>query len=105
MQQPRLRGPNGEIKLQTYQTLKGRGAFSEELLQKALSGLSGRRYQDVVSDTAEVFGVSPSSVSRHIVEATAKQLKEFLERSLEDLDLIAIFLDTIHRGDAAFTVV
>lgn len=104
VQQPRLRGPNGEIKLQSYQTLKGRGAFSEELLQKALSGLSGRRYQDVVSDTAEVFGVSPSSVSRHIVEATAKQLKEFLERSLEDIDLIAIFLDTIHRGDAAFTV-
>ena len=44
VQQPRLRGPNGEIKLQTYQSLKGRGAFSEELLQKALSGLSGRRY-------------------------------------------------------------
>jgi hypothetical protein len=29
---PRLRGPEGEIALSTYETLKQRGAFSEEIL-------------------------------------------------------------------------
>ena len=40
---PRLRGPEGEIHLSSYQTLKNPGAFSEELLGKVLSGISERR--------------------------------------------------------------
>ena len=34
---PRLRGPEGEIALSTYETLKQRGAFSEELLARSPS--------------------------------------------------------------------
>lgn len=101
---PRVRGPNGEISLKSYQSMKNRGSFSEELLQKAISGLSGRRYEDVVYNTANTFGVSSSSVSRHIVEATTKQLKDFVERKLDDIEIIAMYLDTIHRGGAAFIV-
>ncbi|OPY65471.1 MAG: hypothetical protein A4E63_02959 [Syntrophorhabdus sp. PtaU1.Bin050] len=45
---PRLRGPKGEITLSTYETLKQRGAFSEELLARALRGISGRRHKETV---------------------------------------------------------
>jgi transposase-like protein len=38
------------------------------------------------------------------VEATAKQLKEFKERSLEDFKPFALFLDTIQRGGEAFII-
>lgn len=36
---PRLRGPEGEIALESYETLKKPGAFSEELLNKILLGI------------------------------------------------------------------
>jgi transposase-like protein len=101
---PRLRGPEGEISLATYDMLKNRGAFSEELLAKALRGISGRRYGETVIDTASAFGVSPSSVSRHFVEASAKKLKEFKERDLSNMSAFALFIDTVHRGKDAFMV-
>ena len=73
-------------------------------MTKILSGISTRRYQETVIDAAQSFGISASSVSRHIVEATAKQLKEFKERSLEDFKPFALFLDTIQRGGEAFII-
>jgi len=104
VQHPRLRGHKKEIQLKSYQALKRRETFSKEILLKSMSGLSGRKYNEVLSNAAEAFGVSSSSVSRHIVEATLSQLKQFLERRLDNFDLVALFLDTIHRGGAAFIV-
>lgn len=101
---PRIVGPEGEITLSTYEKLKQRGQFSDELLARLMAGLSGRRYEEVVVKAAEAFGVSASSVSRHFVEASAKRLKEFTERSLADFKPFAILLDTVHRGGVAFIV-
>ena len=101
---PRLRGPEGEIHLHTYQTLKNPNAFSEELLGKVLRGISERRYGETVVDTARAFGVSASSISNRIVEATGHKLKEFKERSLSELRVFAVFIDTVHRGNDAFIV-
>ncbi len=99
---PRLRGPKGEVELPSYKKLKERGQFSEEILTKLMSGLSGRRYEETVQNAAEAFGVSPSSISRHFVEATGKQLKQFLERDLSVFNPFTIMLDTVHRGGVAF---
>ena len=99
---PRLRNQFGEIELPSYLKLKERGQFSEEILTKMMSGLSARRYQETVQDAAHAFGVSPSSTSRLFIEATSKQLKEFLGRSLADIDPFAILIDTVHRGGIAF---
>jgi transposase-like protein len=104
VEHPRLRGVEGEMKLRTYGKMKKRGAFSEELLGRALRGLAGRRYQETLVGAAQAFGVSASSVSRHLVEATAVKLKEFRERSLKDVHCFAVFLDTIHRGGEAFII-
>jgi putative transposase len=101
---PRLRGPAGEIALQSYQKLKKPEGFSEELLGKVLRGISCRKYAETVVDTAQAFGVSASTVSSHIVAATAKQLQEFKERSLTSFVPFAVFLDTVHRGGDAFIV-
>jgi transposase-like protein len=104
VQHPRLRGPEGEIAIKSYEKLKERERFSEELLNKILRGISCRKYAETVVEAAGAFGVSASSVSRHIVEATAKQLREFKERSLSEYRPFAIFLDTIHRGGEAFII-
>jgi transposase-like protein len=100
----RLRGPQGEVALSTYEQLKQRGGFSEELLGQVLRGMSARQYEQTVTEACKAFGVTPSSVSRHLVEATARQLGQFKERRLDDFELFAIFLDTVHRGGQAFIV-
>ena len=104
VEHPRLRGPEGEVGLGTYEQLKNRGGFSEELLSEVLRGMSARKYEETVTAAGKAFGVTPSSVSRHLVEATAKQLKQFQERSLEEFPLFAMYLDTVHRGGQAFVV-
>ncbi len=101
---PRIRGASGEIHLESYQKLKEPGIFSEELMAQMFAGLSGRQYETTIRGTAEHFGVSSSSVSRHIVQATSRRLKEFLESDLSEFMPFAIFLDTIHRGGRAFIV-
>jgi putative transposase len=101
---PRLRGPGGEIPLQSYEALKRPGVFSEEVLDKTLRGLSARRYSETLVEASQAFGVSPSTVSRHLIEATSQRLKEFKERDLSGMIPFAIFIDTIHRGGEAFLI-
>lgn len=102
---PRAKEKDGsEVQLKTYEKLKNSDAFSEELLGQLMAGLSGRQYKATVARAAEAFGVSQSSVSRHFVRASAKKLKEFLERDLSAFNPFAILMDTVHRGGIAFIV-
>ena len=105
VKRPRLRHVvHGEVPLKSYERLHAPGQFSEELLEKMLRGLSAQKYADTVINSAEAFGVSPTSISRKLVDLTAKKLKAFQARSLEAFTPFAIFLDTIHRGGEAFLV-
>ena len=104
VEHPRLRGAKGEMVLESYQKMKEPGRFSEELLCKLLRGISAQRYQETVIEAAGAFGVSASSVSRHIVGITTKKLKDFKERRLSDFKAFAIFIDTVHRAGCAFMV-
>ena len=90
--------------LPIYERLKHPGEFSDQMLTRALRGLSGRKYHETVEDIAQGFGISPSSISNRLVEATAKKLKELMERDLSEFQAFAIFLDTVHRGGVAFIV-
>lgn len=101
---PRLRGPGGEIPLRSYEALKKPGVFSEQVLNKMLRGLSARKYRETLLETSHTFGVSPSTVSRHLVEMTTQKLQEFKERNLSEIRIFALFIDTIHRGGEAFMV-
>jgi len=104
VEHPRLRGPEGEIGLESYQRLKEPGRFSEELLCKILRGISSQKYSETVIEAAGAFGVSASSISRHIVAVTTRKLKEFKERNLSDFRVFAVFIDTVHRAGCAFMV-
>lgn len=106
VQRPRLRDKDSgsEVQLKSYTAMRQAGQFSEEVMEKVLSGLSARRYKETMTDAASAFGVSPSSISRHVVDVTSEALKAFKERDLSDFKAFAIFLDTIHRDRRAFTV-
>ena len=101
---PRLRRKGKEVSLPMYEALSDRSRFSEQILLKALSGISCRNYQGAIDGLLQEFGISKSSVSRHLKEATLGQLKELQERSLEGVEPFAIFLDGYHIGSVVFIV-
>ncbi len=104
VKKPRLRADAGEINLRTYEKLKNPGQFSEELLIKSLRGLSGRKYRETVTGVTDHFGISPSSVSNRLIEATTQKLKDLRERDLSSFKPFALFLDSIHQGETCFMV-
>jgi transposase-like protein len=69
-----------------------------------LSGISCRNYRGALDGLLEEFGISKSSISRHLKEATMAQLKELQERSFDCIDPFAIFLDGYHIGSTVFIV-
>lgn len=101
---PRVRRRGKEASLPLYEALSDRSRFSEEILLKALSGISCRNYRGALDGLLEEFGISKSSISRHLKEATMAQLKELQERSFDRMEPFAVFLDGYHIGSNVFIV-
>jgi len=95
---PRLREKQREVVLPLYEKLKSPDAFSHELLNMCMAGLSGRKYEEVLAHTGEKFGISKSAVSQKVVRSTLKQLKELQERSLGHIEPFALFIDGVHKA-------
>ncbi|MGH9148320.1 MAG: IS256 family transposase [Vicinamibacterales bacterium] len=90
---PRVRGTAGEMPLQSYATLHGRGEVDPALLQRVLYGVSCRNYEAAAVAIPGAIGLSSSSVSRDFVEASADRLRAFQERDLSGEDIVTLFLD------------
>ena len=92
---PRVRDVESdtEISLAAYRSLQRPRAMDEKLLLRVLKGISCRNYRACAESVPEAFGISASSVSRRFIKATAKKLKQFQERPLDDYDLVALFID------------
>ncbi len=58
-----------------------------------LYGLSCRDYAACAEAVPAAFGLSPSSVSRRFIRASAKQLRALQERRLDRYDCVALVLD------------
>ena len=92
---PRVRNvaDDSEISLAAYQTLQTPRNLDEGLLRRMLKGIATRNYEGCAETIPETFGLSSSTVSRRYVKATARKLAQFQERSLQEYDLVALFLD------------
>jgi len=104
VRKPRVRKDGKEVSLSTYESLKDRSRFSEEILQKALCGISTRSYEQTLHGLLDNFGVKKSSVSRHLIQATTEELKKLKERSLRDFESFTIFLDGYRIAGDLFIV-
>ena len=94
VQVPRVRGPEGEVRLESYDRLHGAsGEIDEGLYRKVLLGISCRDYEAAVEAVPGAIGLSKSTVSREFKKATARQLKAFQERDLSQYDVVAVVLD------------
>lgn len=92
---PRVRDVvrNQEVSLASYQALQQPRALDEGLLLRILRGLSNRDYEACAEAVPSAFGLSKSTVSRRYVRATAAKLAQFQSRSLQELDLVALYID------------
>ena len=91
---PRVRGLEGEARLESYERLHwAAGEVDEGLFRKVLLGISCRDYEAAVEAVPGAIGLSKSTVSREFKKATARQRKAFQERELTELDVVALFLD------------
>ena len=96
LERPRLRGrDNKEIPLETYEAFRDSRGMRSSVMKNMVLGISSRNYEEAVEGFVKGYGIKKSSVSRHFVKATAEQMREFLERDLSVLDLVAIFIDGI----------
>ncbi len=95
IQVPRVRNiaSNQEIQLTSYERLQKPFADDGQTVLKLLHGLSTHKYSRSASLAGEVFGVSPSNLSKRFKLQTAKTLKQFYNRSLKEHDIIGIFID------------
>jgi len=81
------------VPLPTYQQLQTPRAADVGLFRKVLLGLSCRDYEACAEAVPAAFGLSPSTVSRRFIRASAKQLQALQERRLDRYDLVALVLD------------
>jgi putative transposase len=99
VERPRLRRQGSEVTVPAYEAMKRPGPLADRMLELVLSGVSTRKYGQVIGEMAETVGVSRSAVSRETIEASERVLKELMERRLDGWDLLVIYLDGIQFGD------
>jgi len=92
---PRVRDrrSNQEIPLSSYQALQKPTHGDEGLLKKVLLGLSCNKYKETALTVPEVFGLSPSSVSKRFITSSTRHFRAFNQRRLEQYDIIAVIVD------------
>ena len=92
---PRVRdtASDVEVPLDAYKALQSPQEMDEGMLLRVLKGISCRNYKVCAEAVPETFGISASSVSRRFVQASARKLKQFQERPLDDYDFVALFID------------
>lgn len=107
VQRPRARGRDGEVVLPTWEAFAADDPLEARAVEQMLVGVSTRRYKRSLEPMpAQVTerGTSKSAVSRRFVAATTRSMKELLERSLVDLDFVALMVDGVCIADHVLLV-
>ncbi len=105
LHRPRVRTRQGkEVELESYRRLQQDGRMQCAVAERLVCGLSTRKYRRAVSSVLEGYGIRKSSVSRHFVRATSKQLRALCERRLEELRLVALLIDGIEFAGQVLVV-
>ena len=102
VEKPRLRrkgkGADKEVPIPAYEAMLDNAPIGRRMLEILMSGLSTRKYKDVLPMMAETVGVSKSAVSRQSIKASEQTLKELSERRFDDKDILIVYLDGIRFG-------
>ena len=103
VERPRLRrkkeGEEGEVPIPAYAAMQAEPQLGSRMLEILLEGVSTRKYGGVLAAMADTAGVSRSSVSRQVVEASEEELRRLCERCFEGVELLVLYVDGIIFGE------
>ncbi len=99
---PRVRargkGKGREVTLPSIDALRDGDPLSARVAEQIVLGVSTRGYErslEPVVDSISARGASKSNASRALIETTTEKLAAFVSRKLDDVDLVAMFIDGI----------
>jgi transposase-like protein len=99
---PRVRirgkGRGAEVTLPSIDALRDGDPMTERVAEQIALGVSTRGYAkslEPVDPSIETRGASKSNASRVLIDATTEKLAQFTARKLDDVDLVAMFIDGI----------
>jgi putative transposase len=99
---PRVRargkGHGREVTLPSIEALRDGDPMSKRVVEQIALGVSTRGYErslEPVDESIETRGASKSNASRALIDATTERLAQFVSRKLDDIDLVAMFIDGI----------
>jgi transposase-like protein len=99
IERPRVRRKGGgEVELPSLETLRQSDPLSARVAEQIVLGVSTRGYArslEPIDDELTASGTSKSAASRALVERTTAKLEAFLDRRLDGVDLVAMFIDGI----------
>ena len=100
VEKPRIRSKQTglEMRLPNYEHLQQKPRLDQAMMDQIALGLSTRNYEHSIEALCDGYGIKKSSVSRHFIAASRRELEELLNRQLADLQIGAVFLDGVHRG-------
>lgn len=103
VERPRLRhkgpGAGKEVEVPAYQAMQDQPRLGARMLDILMRGVSTRQYRGVIPEMADTVGVSKSSVSRQMIEASEAEVESLLSRRFEDVNLLIIYIDGMEFGD------
>ena len=100
VEKPRIRSKQTgrEMKLPNYEHLQQEPRLDQAMMDQIALGLSTRNYEHSIEALCDGYGIKKSSVSRHFIAASRRELEDLLNRKLAELKIGAVFLDGVHRG-------
>jgi transposase-like protein len=103
VQRPRLRdkspGKGKEVEIPAYAAMHNQPRLSARMLDILMRGVSNRQYKSVIPQMADTVGVSKSSVSRQMMEASEAEVEALLSRRFDDVKLVILYIDGMVFGD------
>ena len=94
----RGKGRDREVTLPSLEALREGDPLSARVAEQIVLGVSTRGYErslDPIDESINARGTSKSNASRALIETTAEKLAEFVSCKLDDVDLVAMFIDGI----------
>ncbi len=104
IERPRLRDGDGEVSIPAYEVFSNPKALDESSYAQMMLGISTRDYRRSIEAFGSGYGIEKSSVSRHFIEKSAKELKALTERPLDTFNGSVIMIDGVHFADTVFIV-
>ena len=108
---PRVRvrgkGHGREVTLPSVEALRDGDPMSDRVVEQIALGVSTRGYErslEPVDGSIETRGASKSNASRALIDATTEKLAQFVSRKLDDVDLVAMFIDGIEFAGHAVLI-